>query len=140
MQIPHLAIYVNDKGEFVMSHVMRAEGEPLDVERPLKELSDRGLEEASKGIGRVVLATMAGWYPQEMGKYPELAVPYDEEGDMIVIMSLISKSILGKTKVHLASIDALIEEVLREKPEMATTNSTIAGWAHVRAMIEKKSA
>lgn len=139
MQIPYMAIYVNDKGELVMSHVMRSDGDPLDVERPLKELSDRGLEEASKGIGRVVLATMANWYPQELDKYPALIIPYDEEGDMILITSLISKSIRDKTRVHFASIDALIAEVVREKPELASKSSTIAGWAHVRSMIEKRS-
>lgn len=139
MQIPHLAIYVNDKSEFVMSHVMRREGDPLEVERPLKMLSDRGLEEASKGIGRVVLAVMGNFYPQQMQKYPELAVPYDEEGDMILITSLISKAIRDKTRVHFASIDALIEEVLRGKPELATTDITISGWPHVKSMIESKS-
>lgn len=139
MRIPYMAIFVNDKDEFVMSHVMRPGGEPFDVERPLKELSDRGLDEASKGIGRVVLGMMGNWYPQEMQKYPELAVPYDEDSDMYIITALVSKSVQGKTKVHLASIDALIEEVLREKPELATTSPTIAGWPEVRKVLEKKS-
>lgn len=139
MRIPYMTIFVNDKDELVMSHVMRPGGDPFDVERPLKELSARGLDEASKGIGKTVLATMANWYPQEMQKYPELAVPYDEEADMYIITSLVSKSIRGKTKVHLASIDALIGEVLREKPELATTSPTIAGWPIIRERLEKKS-
>lgn len=139
MQIPYTAIFVNDKEELVMSQVMRPGGDPFDVERPLRELSARGLDEASKGIGRVVLALMANWYPQQMQKYPELAIPYDEESDMFVITQLVSKSIQGKTKVHLASIDALIEEVLREKPELATLSGTIASWPVIRERLEQKS-
>ena len=140
MQIPHLAIYVNDKSELVMSHVMRADSDPLDVERPLKELSDRGLEEASNGIGRVVLASMANFYPKEMHKYPELIIPYDEDEDMLVIGALISRSVLGKTKVHFASIDTLIEDVLREKPELATSSPTIIAWPDIRKNLESQTA
>lgn len=139
MQLPHLAIYVNDKSEFVISYVMRPDGDPLNVERPLKELSDRGLEEASKGLGRVVLASMANFYPQEMQKYPELKIPYDEDEDMLVIGALISKSVLGKTKIHFASIDTLIQDVLREKPELATSSHTIATWPDIRKRLELKA-
>ena len=139
MRIPYLTIFVNDKDDLVMSHVNRPSGDPFDVERPLKELSARGLDEASKGIGRVVLALMANWYPQQMQKYPELAVPYDEESDMYIITSLVSKCSVGRTKVHLASIEALIEEVLRQKPEMATLSPTIANWPDIRERIEKNS-
>ena len=140
MQIPHLAIYVNAKSEFVMSHVMTRDGDPLNVERPLKELSDRGLEAASKGIGRVVLASMANFYPQEMRNYPELVIPYDEDEDMLVIGALISKSVLGKTEVHFASIDTLIQDVLREKPELATSSHTIAAWPEIRKNLARQLA
>lgn len=138
MQIPYMAIFVNDKDELVMSHVMRPDGDPFDIDRPLKELSDRGLDEASKQIGKVILIVMAKWYPQAMQNYPALAVPYSEESDMDLITSLVSKSVRGRTLVHAASIDALIEEVLREKPELATTSPTIAGWPEVRKVLEKK--
>lgn len=139
MRIPYLTIFVNDKDDLVMSHVNRPGGDPFDVEQPLKELSARGLDEASKGIGITVLALMAIWYPQQMQKYPELAIPYDEESDLFIITSLVSKCSVGKTKVHLASIEALIAEVLRQKPEMATLSPTIANWPDIRERIEKNS-
>lgn len=99
-------------------------------------MNDRGFDEAARQIGGVVLANMAIWYPQQMAKFPELKVPYDETDDISIINSLLVRSSQQKTKVHLATIEALMADVLREKPEMAT-NPLFTTWPERRKRIEK---
>lgn len=134
MQIPYIAMFLNEKDELVMSHFSRAD-DPLNVSWALGDFDDRGFEEAARQIGGVVLANMAIWHPEQMAKYPDLKVPYDETEDISIIHSLLVKSDKQKTKVHLATIEALMADVLREKPEMAT-HPLFATWPDRMKSIE----
>lgn len=135
MRTPCVAMFLNEKDELVMSNYSKPD-DPLNIEWPLKAFNDRGFEEAAKQIGGVVLANMAVWYPEQMAKFPELKVPYDEGFDIDAINFLIGKSNSQKTNVHLATIEALMADVLREKPEMAA-NPLFTSWPERRKSIEK---
>lgn len=135
MQIPYIAMSLNEKDELVMSHFSSG-GEPMNLEWPLSGFNDRGFEEAARQIGGVVLANMAIWHPEQMAKFPELSAPYDETEDIDIINTLLVKSSKQKTKVHLATIEALMADVLREKPEMATT-PLFTTWPERMKGIEK---
>ena len=135
MQTRYISMFLNDKDELVMSHFSNADN-PFDVERSLKELNGLGFEEAARQIGGVVLLNMANWYPEQMAKFQDLKLPYDEAEDIHIIHALISKSRNRKTKVHLATIEALMADVLREKPEMAT-DPFFATWSGYRQRSEK---
>lgn len=80
MNYPYVAFCVDRKGQLVISHQRDpARTTPFEMEIPLAELKNRGLEDAAHSVGLLVFGLLSKWYPEEFKEHaaliPEMKTP-----------------------------------------------------------------
>jgi hypothetical protein len=137
MKAPYYAIAINDASEMTFTHVTKVgDADPFSFSLPLHEFNADGLDASCMRVGQMVFDVMTHWHPAEFARFPNLRIPFNADADLDLISELISKSVTGKTKTHIASINLLIDQLLQLDPT-AAEQAAIKTWPDVRAMLEK---
>ncbi|QYF95421.1 hypothetical protein KY495_09845 [Massilia sp. PAMC28688] len=133
---PYLKIFVEpSRSALVFQHVKDPFNDPMEVDMNLSNLDAAGFDQASRDIGGVVLGLMSLWYKDELSRHAGLKTPYDSSSDVDLIMSLVSKSVVGRTSIFIPAIDRLVAELARQDPDFAR-NNFMEAWPATRAKIE----
>lgn len=73
MHYPYLAFCVDREGNLVITHQRDpTRKRPLEMEIPLAELAERGLDGAANSIGLLALSLLSMWYPEQFAEHPIL--------------------------------------------------------------------
>lgn len=139
MNEPYLAIYIQN-GALFFSKKIPSEREPRDIfELDIEEVISDNFDEASKKLGNTVLGILRLWHPDALlswGGSSDLGEGVAQiQNDFDVAMYLISKSVSEKTKVHVNSINALLNE--SSQRFKAANDFLNESWPVIRARLEK---
>lgn len=138
MKTPYVAIAIADASSLTITNVVDPkEADPFEISIPLSELNGDGLDASSMRVGKWILGTVAHWHPEEWARFPNLKFPLTMQPDLDAIVRLISKSVSGGIRTHIASIDALVADVLKADPS-AADHPAIVAWPDVRQMLQNK--
>ena len=139
MHEPYLAIYVQN-GRLSYSKKLPTEEKSREIFWvDIDEVTSTEFDEASKKVGETVLGILRLWNPDLFQSWGEGVDASDSEtqvpNEFDTAMFFISKSVATKTKVHVHSIDALLnEQSLRTKAANEFYNES---WPAIRARLEK---
>lgn len=135
MKNPHLVIHVSPESQVVITE--RRDGRDIQQDcLPLETLNAMGFDRASERIGGQVLRTLAYWYTNEFFPFLDLRLEREFQHELDMITSLQSRSFKKKTKAHIDTIDALINDVVIAQPEMVRSK-IISNWPTIRDEIQK---
>lgn len=135
MNNPHLVIHINSKPELVITESKDGR-QTQELRHPLELLNAVGFDKASETVGRDVINALSYWYTNEFAPFREIRFEHDFQGELDLINLLISRSTRMKTKIHLETIQALIEDVVLGSPELITARP-VADWHFFRDEISQ---
>ena len=79
MENPFLAFSVDSQNQLVIRHHRDPQkGRFFQMEIPLTDLQEKGLDDAAKAIGILTLDLLAMWYPQQFSEFSVLKPPSAE--------------------------------------------------------------
>lgn len=134
MNNPHLTIYVNNVPELVIEE--RKDDRCMQqIRHTLESLNVMDTDRAHKTVGSDIMGLMAYWYSNEFYPFRNLRYERKFEEELNTINMLVNRSLKNKTNVHVATIQALVDEILSEAPDM-NRSKAIENWKAFRERIE----
>lgn len=135
MNIPSLAIAVNDAVQMTFTHLTKPdEANPQVFTTALHEFNADGLDASCLRVGRLVFAVMAHWYPEAFARFPNLRPPCGAQTELNLIAGLIGQSIEHRTTAHIASIELLIDRAIK-RDSTAAEQSLMKAWPETKALL-----
>lgn len=112
MKAPRLEIYLDEKSDLCISKIESIDSEPrLIFNIELDELKSFELEAASTKLGGTILNLLNLWHKDALDGW---GIPSAKENarmdDYDIAQSLIGKSMLNKTAIHVQSIELLLSQ------------------------------
>lgn len=138
MTEPYLALYVND-GTLYLAKKLPTEARPrviLDV--GIDEIISDEFEEAAKKLGTTALGILSLWHKDVFNDWGQLAEGKSErESAFDLAMDLISRSVSGKTNVHVKSIELFLRQAAIGTDSVQQFLDE--AWPPIRARLESYS-
>jgi hypothetical protein len=135
MNEPYLALYVNN-GVLRFTKKLPTESRPRDIlEVGVSEITSDKFDEAAKKLGSTALGILSLWHRDA---FQDWGIPSDEKKernrDFDLAVELIGKSVAGKTKAHVLSIDFLLRQAaIKSDSAQSFLNES---WPSIRARLD----